>query len=129
MEFQSEHLSNLNDANREVTLSGYYFNSDPGKLVIHVDGLLNTDNADEFRNAVVNALQEDTDVKTVAFDLSKLSYISSTGLGSFTVIQSEVKKAGISFSLFGITEKVQSIFDNLGFTNFFVIKSSAEEAF
>ena len=129
MDFQSEHFSNLNDANREVTLSGYYFNSDPDKLVIHVDGLLNTQNADEFSNAVVNALQGAADVKAFALDLSKLSYISSTGLGSFTVIQSEAKKAGISFSLFGITEKVQSIFDNLGFTNFFVIKSSAEEAF
>ena len=129
MDFQSNQFTALNDANREVTLSGHYFNSDPGKLVIEVDGLLNTDNADEFRNAVVNALQEVTDVKTVAFDLSKLSYISSTGLGSFTVIQSEAKKAGIPFSLFGITEKVQSIFDNLGFTNFFVIKSSEEEAF
>ena len=129
MDFQSQYFSALNDANKEVTLSGYYFNSDPGKLVIHVDGLLNTDNADEFRNAIVNALKEVSDVKTAAFDLSKLSYISSTGLGSFTVIQSEAKKAGITFSLFGITEKVQSIFDNLGFTNFFVIKSSAEEAF
>ncbi len=129
MDFQSEHFSAINDANKEITLSGYYFNSDPGKLVIDVDGLLNTDNSDEFKNAVINTLKELSDVKTAAFDLSKLSYISSTGIGIFTVIQSEAKKAGISLSLFGITEKVQSIFDNLGFTNFFVINSSAEEAF
>jgi anti-anti-sigma factor len=129
MEFESAHFKALNDGSLEVTLGSYFFESDPSKLVIGVDGLLNTDNAEDFRDAVVSTLKEADGVKAAAFDLSKLSYISSTGIGSFTVIQSEAKRAGISLCLFGITEKVQSIFDNLGFTSFFVIKSSVQEAF
>ena len=129
MELELTHFSALNEANLEVTIGGYYFESDPAKLVITVDGLLNTDNADNFRDAVVNTLKETEGVKTAAFDLSKLSYVSSTGIGSFTVLQSEAKRIGISIRLFGITEKVQSIFDSLGFTSFFVIKSSVQEAF
>jgi hypothetical protein len=62
------------------------------------------------------------------FNCSALNYVSSTGIGSFTVFLKIVKPKDGDVVLLEIQPKVYEVFQLLGFSQFFNIKSSAEEA-
>ena len=62
------------------------------------------------------------------FNCSSLNYVSSTGIGSFTVFLKVVKPKGGDVILLEIQPKVYEVFQLLGFSQFFNIKSTAEEA-
>ncbi|MFZ4618348.1 MAG: STAS domain-containing protein [Rectinemataceae bacterium] len=52
-------------------------------------------------------------------DLAKVDYISSTGVGSLVMALTRARKRNITLKLRDITDKVRSVFDLLGFLQFF----------
>ncbi len=71
-----------------------------GKLVIG-------DEVEEFRKAVTEAVKEGN--KKIVIDLSKLSYMDSTGLGELVRAYTTVKKAEGHLKLASLTEKVKDL--------------------
>lgn len=55
-------------------------------------------------------------VKTLAFDLSDLTYVASAGLRVFLVAFETVRKAGGTMSFTGVQESVRKVFDLVGFS-------------
>jgi anti-sigma B factor antagonist len=100
--------------------------ADPGGLVVILTGDLDTDSSGEFQAFVLEALPEMEPLSTLVLDLSALSYISSTGVGSLTAILTETKKRRIRLSLCGIPKHIWNIIDLLGFTAFFSFIDSYE---
>ena len=62
------------------------------------------------------------------FNCSALNYVSSTGIGSFTVFLKMVKPKNGDVVLLEIQPKVYEVFQLLGFSQFFNIKGTADEA-
>ena len=56
-----------------------------------------------------------------------MNYVSSTGIGSFTVFLKTVKPKGGDVVLVEIQPKVYEVFQLLGFSQFFTIKQTSEE--
>ena len=54
--------------------------------------------------------------------------MSSTGLGSFTILLKMVKMKGGDIVLAAVQEKVSEVFQILGFSQFFNLKNTVEEA-
>ncbi|MEI6389151.1 MAG: STAS domain-containing protein [Spirochaetota bacterium] len=52
-------------------------------------------------------------------DLGRVDYISSTGVGSLVMALTRARKRNITLSLRDLTDKVRSVFDLLGFLQFF----------
>ena len=57
-----------------------------------------------------------------------LNYVSSTGIGSFTAFLKMVKPKGGDIILLEIQPKVYEVFQLLGFSQFFNIKDTIEDA-
>lgn len=57
--------------------------------------------------------------KPIIIDLGKVDYISSTGVGSLVMALTRARKRNITLKLRDITDKVRSVFDLLGFLQFF----------
>jgi anti-sigma B factor antagonist len=100
--------------------------ANPSGLVLALAGDLDTDSSGEFQSFVLEALQEMKTPSTLILDLSALSYISSTGVGSLTAILSEARRRRVGLSICGTPKHIWNIIDLLGFTAFFSFIDSYE---
>jgi anti-sigma B factor antagonist len=100
--------------------------ANPAGLVLALTGDLDTDSSGEFQSFVLETLQQMVSPTTLILDLSALSYISSTGVGSLTAILSEARKRRIGLSICGIPKHIWNIIDLLGFAAFFTFIDSYE---
>jgi anti-anti-sigma factor len=91
----------------------------PRGLAIHIDGRLDSNNSNDFREFASSALPEAHAIGGMVVELSKVSYISSTGVGALTYLLAEAKRHEVPFYLQGMTEHTKAVFDVLGFTSFF----------
>lgn len=76
-------------------------------------------------NAFLKAIE---DSKTIIIDLSRLTYISSAGLGVFISYIEELKTKSIKLALYGLAEKVDQVFKILGLHELIKIFNTEEEA-
>jgi anti-sigma B factor antagonist len=97
-----------------------------GCLILILDGRIDTDNSAYFQKHVHKLVQ--AGFMRLIFNCAGLNYVSSTGIGSFTSFLKMLKPKGGDLVLLEIQPKVNEVFQLLGFSQFFVIKKSLEEA-
>ncbi|OJF76280.1 MAG: anti-sigma F factor antagonist [Treponema sp. CETP13] len=95
-------------------------------IVLYLTGYIDTYNSSFFQKKVTKAV--DAGYKNLIFNCSALTYVSSTGIGSFTAFLKMVKPKGGDVVLLEIQPKVYEVFQLLGFSQFFNIKDSTKEA-
>ena len=84
-----------------------------------LEGYLDAHTAPEFEKTVQAEFQAGR--KQMVVECSKLSYISSAGLGVFMSFIEEIREAGGDIKICGLTPKVYQVFDILGFSALFDI--------
>ena len=97
-----------------------------GCLVFYLSGYIDTYNSNIFQKRIQRAI--DTGFYCLIFNCEGLNYVSSTGIGSFTAFLKAVKPKGGDIVLLQIQTKVYEVFQLLGFSQFFNIKGSLDEA-
>lgn len=95
-------------------------------LIIYLTGYIDTYNSTYFQKKITQVIE--SGFVNLVFNCSALNYVSSTGIGSFTVFLKMVKPKGGDVVLLEIQPKVYEVFQLLGFSQFFNIKSSTEDA-
>lgn len=95
-------------------------------LVVKLTGYIDTYNSNFFSRQMNKVLENG--FYKIAFDCSGVSYISSTGIGSFTAILRTVKTHEGELVFYGMLPKVYEIFSLLGFSQFFRILDTLEDA-
>lgn len=95
-------------------------------LFIYLSGYIDTYNSNFFQKKVTQIIE--AGFVNLIFNCSSLNYVSSTGIGSFTVFLKMIKPKGGDVVLLEIQPKVYEVFQLLGFSQFFNIKTTAEEA-
>lgn len=98
----------------------------PGVVLLRCVGYLDTYNTAEFSREVNSVIA--AGARNLVFDLSKVTYISSTPIGSFTTFLQQVKRAGGDMVLLKPTARVLEVLKLLGFASFFNVEDSLEEA-
>lgn len=89
------------------------------KTFILIDGRIDTTNAKEFETAILKTLEKDS--LDIEIDCSKLSYISSSGLRVFLLMQKNITaKKGI-LVLKNMSNNILEIFKMTGFASIFKI--------
>jgi len=95
-------------------------------LILHLTGYIDTYNSSYFQKRVQKVIE--AGYNRLIFQCAGLNYVSSTGVGSFTSFLKALKSRGGDLVLLGIQPKVYEVFQLLGFSQFFNIKNSLEEA-
>lgn len=95
-------------------------------VAIYLNGYIDTYNSSFFQKKIQKVVE--TGYTNLIFNCASLNYVSSTGIGSFTAFLKMVKPKGGDIVLLEIQPKVYEVFQLLGFSQFFNIKSSTQEA-
>ena len=101
--------------------------SDKGDVrVLALDGYLDAHTAPVFEKAIQDEFESGR--LRMVVDCSRLSYISSAGLGVFMSFIEEIREAGGDIKLAAIVPKVYQVFEVLGFPALFEIEDSVDAA-
>ncbi len=98
----------------------------PNCLLLYLNGYIETYNLSFFQKRISKAVE--TGFINLVFNCAALNYVSSTGIGSFTAFLKLVKPKGGDIVLLEIQPKVYEVFQLLGFSQFFNIKDTTEDA-
>lgn len=95
-----------------------------GVLLIKLTGYIDTYDSDYVYQSLKNPMES---YKILIFDLEKLNYVSSTGIGIFVLMLKELKNCGGDLILVNLQPKVLEVFQLLGFSQFFNIQKSVQD--
>ncbi|MEM7550621.1 MAG: STAS domain-containing protein [Bacteroidota bacterium] len=95
------------------------------QVIIQINGEIDASSSIELDEALRSSLDESS---KVLVDCEGLSYISSAGLGVFMSYIQETKQKEIQFVLYGMPEKVKSVFGILGLDQLIKIEDSKDKA-
>ena len=87
--------------------------------------ILDANNAKQVRQMVDPMIQ---DRKKVAFDMSEVQFIDSSGLGTLLTFYRKVKSAEGNLILFGMTSQAQSLFELVKMDRIFEVVDTQEDA-
>lgn len=94
--------------------------------IIELEGYLDAHTAPQFENTIAEEI-ENGKLKIVV-DGTKLTYISSAGLGVFMSFVEEVREQDGDIKICGLTPKVETVFEVLGFSEIFDMCATQAEA-
>ena len=89
-----------------------------GKLIIAVEGRLDTTTASRLQEVLIPAFDEATQIE---LNFAQLSYISSAGLRTLLIGQKTAKSKGASMTLSGVSEDIRQIFEMTGFDDMLTV--------
>jgi anti-anti-sigma factor len=97
--------------------------------VVHLAGQLDTSTADDFdvRMRELLAVSGGGGLRLV-LDLARVTYMSSAGLRSLSLVAKTTKTNGGALALAGIAPRVQEVLDIVRFTSLFLIAPTVEQA-
>ena len=87
-----------------------------GKVVLHVAGRMDADNAVQFEKQCESCISEG--VTSLIIDLGDLRYISSMGLRSFVLFAQKLREKGGELRICRLTGRVQKVFEITRSTRF-----------
>jgi anti-anti-sigma factor len=99
---------------------------DQTSCVVPMAGYIDTYNSTYCQKQIDVFIQQG--LANIVFDLSGVTYISSTGVGVFTSTLKKVKDLAGDIILAAMRPRVEEVFDLLGFTTFFTKTETVEEA-
>lgn len=94
---------------------------EPLGFVAILDGSLETSNSSSLQQLLCALVTDGNIGKRLILDLSKVVYMSSTGIGALTFTLSACMRVGVELMLSRVPEHVASLLDILGFNKFFKI--------
>ena len=112
------------DDSLKITLEK--INEKDNAVLVILNGYIDTYNSVYFQKQVGKIVS--AGFVNLIFNCASLNYVSSTGIGSFTAFLKLVKPKGGDIVLLSIQPKVYEVFQLLGFSQFFNIKETIEDA-
>jgi anti-anti-sigma factor len=116
MKQENEHATHFNQMKKGLTLSLDIIPDDE-TVILALDGYLDSMNSDDFKTTAQTIIQE-IKSRTVVFDCTDLTYISSTGIGVFVLISTGSSETRDRFFFMGMSASVRQVFETLGFMGF-----------
>ncbi len=95
-------------------------------LLITVEGEADASSSIHLDNSIKESVEDNH--KNILVDCTNLNYISSAGLGVFMSHIGEFEEKGITFIIFGLSDKVLNVFNILGLDQLLTIKGTKDEA-
>ncbi len=104
----------------EISVSEQY-----GLPVVKISGDLDSASASQAEQEIFSSI----DLKTpLVLDMTDCRYISSAGLRVLLMVGKQLKAQGGTWALAGVSEEIIDIMDMTGFSTFFTILPTVEQA-
>lgn len=97
-----------------------------GKVVLHVTGRMDAENAVLFERECESCISEGT--TSLVIDLNDLKYVSSMGLRSFVVIAQKLRDKGGDLRICRLTGLVRQVFEITRLNQVLLLHDSLESA-
>lgn len=94
--------------------------------IVGIEGRLDTTNYSELESSLAGLTAQNE--KRILLDLSKMDYISSSGLRILLMYLKKMKAVEGRFMLSGMSQEIKEIFEISGFINIFEIYDDQESA-
>lgn len=78
-------------------------------LTVAVDGQLVVTNRQEFKQAILDAMEQG--VRLVIVDFTRTGYIDSSGLGALVSLNRRLRDAGGDLRLVGLSDELRTLFE------------------
>ena len=101
-------------------------NEDGKVVIVSVEGRVDTESAVDVNTTLQNVVSSGK--YNLVLDMSDVSYISSSGLRVLADILTRSRKAGGDLKLVGLSDKVLRVMQIIGFTQFFSMYETLEDA-
>ncbi|MFR9649029.1 MAG: STAS domain-containing protein [Rikenellaceae bacterium] len=91
-----------------------------GTVTLNVEGRVDTVTAKNFETSAMAALKDNP--TQIVMDCSELSYVSSSGLRVFLMMQKGVNAAGIKMRIINMSDSIKQVFKITGFASILTIE-------
>tara|TARA_B100001059_G_C17735585_1_gene528678 strand:- start:357 stop:704 length:348 start_codon:yes stop_codon:yes gene_type:complete len=98
----------------------------PAGIVLRPMGDIDLSRAPAFRLEIANSLKDNT--LTVFIDLGQVPYMDSSGVATLVEALQLTNQAGVKLALYGLQERVRSIFEIARLDKVFKITETFEQA-
>lgn len=95
-------------------------------LIVTVDGQLVVTNRQEFKQAILDAVEQG--MKLVVVDFTHSGYIDSSGLGALVSLSRRLREAGGDLRLVGLNEDLRTLFELTRLDALFPLYATRAEA-
>ena len=103
-----------------------HFSERPGSLVVHLGGSLNALTAGELWESV--SQQIDEEVSVFVFDFTRVTMLTSAGIGILVRLYTRLKDREGSLAIFGCSSKIREIFTIVMLDEVLKVCNSEDEA-
>lgn len=98
-----------------------------GEIVMRLTKKIDGNTSDAINDAAITALKSAEDITKFVFDVSDVTYVSSSGLRMFSQISNVCRKRGIPYQIIEMRPDIYRIFQLTGYANVFDIKVKEEQ--
>jgi anti-sigma B factor antagonist len=98
----------------------------PPKAVVHLAGEIDLRSVPELQSNLLELTRGP--LERVVLEMSGVSYIDSSGVGTLVVLKREIERQRARIVLVGLQPRVRSVFEITRLDRFFTIVDSVEEA-
>jgi anti-sigma B factor antagonist len=95
-------------------------------LLVTVDGQLVVSNRQEFKQAILDAMEQGA--RLVVADFSGSPYIDSSGLGALVSLSRRLRDAGGDLRLVGLNDDLRSLFELTRLDQLFPVYATRDDA-
>jgi len=92
---------------------------------MRVSGLIDSDTAEDFLEASLEALGTLSRGASIGLDLKDVRFVSSTGVGALTKLLAAAESLGVSLRICAVSPACEDVFSILGLLDYFGIEPSA----
>lgn len=121
-------IDDFNQKDKGLTLTLDEGSHLPERIILRIQGHGDTSNAPLLMSFLEKVINQSIETQLIIFDLEGINYLSSTGIGAFSRLLILCQEKNIRLRLCSIPPKIRSVFDLLGFSQFFDIYSTMDEA-
>ncbi len=93
--------------------------------LIRVSGLIDSDTAEDFLEASLEALGTLSRGASIGLDLKDVRFVSSTGVGALTKLLAAAESLGVSLRICAVSPACEDVFSILGLLDYFGITPSS----
>ena len=96
------------------------------RLIVEVDGQLVVGNRQEFKQAILDEVEQG--VRLVIIDFSRAAYIDSSGLGALVSLGKRVRELGGDLRLAALNDDLRTLFELTRLDSLFPLFASRDDA-
>ncbi|HMQ14798.1 MAG TPA: STAS domain-containing protein [Phycisphaerae bacterium] len=98
----------------------------PPRAVVHLSGEIDLRSVPELQASLLGLARGP--LERIVLDMSGVTYIDSSGVGTLVVLKREIERARARIVLAGLQPRVRSVFEITRLDRFFTIAESVDEA-